>query len=490
MFQEVKKVVCPDIPPFSSAEKVCALADNGYFEEEYYLYGTSNLYSRNPETNTAEKILEGAPYVNRFILRAPKDPARASGNVVVELLNPSSGMEIERMWIDAYKKFLRDGDIYVGLTVKPNTLKSLKVYSPKRYGCLQWPNPRPEVPFPFEKADMERYVFGMHMSHDFETGLCWDMITDLAHLLRDSSPENPIAAYPGRRLVLTGWSQDVSYIRTYVNYFANAMDENIFDGYLCAGGVPALFMALNQYELLDTVDSKLGRVHSCRVPFMVVQTESDASAWDAIYGKKQDSDEPGFPYRLYEIAGGSHDTQFNLLTYYQDDAELQRAAATIEMPPVYNGSHTLPNDYPYEFIWNACYRNLFYWIRTGVAPSPEERIRVDEAGRALRDGFGNSIGGIRTCFVDYPTAHYSSGDDIHKDGRPFTRNSQTAFSAFGSVEPFSADLLQELYGSLENYETLCREHTARQVAKGFICREDAQSLVALAVKTAQERGLH
>ena len=43
---------------------------------------------------------------------------------------------------------------------------------------------------------------------------------------------------------------------------------------------------------------------------------------------------------------------------------------------------------------------------------------------------------------------------------------------------------------LENYETLCREHTARQVAKGFICREDAQSLVALAVKTAQERGLH
>ena len=331
MFQEVKKVVCPDIPPFSSAEKVCALADNGYFEEEYYLYGTSNLYSRNPETNTAEKILEGAPYVNRFILRAPKDPARASGNVVVELLNPSSGMEIERMWIDAYKKFLRDGDIYVGLTVKPNTLKSLKVYSPKRYGCLQWPNPRPEVPFPFEKADMERYVFGMHMSHDFETGLCWDMITDLAHLLRDSSPENPIAAYPGRRLVLTGWSQDVSYIRTYVNYFANAMDENIFDGYLCAGGVPALFMALNQYELLDTVDSKLGRVHSCRVPFMVVQTESDASAWDAIYGKKQDSDEPGFPYRLYEIAGGSHDTQFNLLTYYQDDAELQRAAATIEI---------------------------------------------------------------------------------------------------------------------------------------------------------------
>ena len=62
MFQEVKKVVCPDIPPFSSAEKVCALADNGYFEEEYYLYGTSNLYSRNPETNPGRCALRKPLY--------------------------------------------------------------------------------------------------------------------------------------------------------------------------------------------------------------------------------------------------------------------------------------------------------------------------------------------------------------------------------------------------------------------------------------------
>ena len=489
MIREVKKVLCTAIPPFSTAERTCALAQNGYREEEYYLVGSSNLYSRDPDTNRAVKILENAPYVNRFILRAPKDPALASGNVVVELLNPSSGMEIERMWINAYNKFLRDGDIYVGLTIKPNTLKSLKNYSQERYGCLEWPNPRPEVPFPFSKEEQERYTFGMHISHDFETGLCWDMITDLARLLRGDSADNPLRDYPNKKLVLTGWSQDVSYIRTYVNFFANAMEENIFDGYLCAGGVPALFMALNQYELLEPTDSKLGRVHHCRVPCMVVQTESDASAWNAVYGKKPDSDEPGFPYRLYEIAGGSHDTEENLLTYYREDAELQRVAATIEMPPVYNGTHVHPNDYPYEFIWNACYRNLFYWIRTGVAPRTEQRLQVDEAGRMLRDGFGNSIGGIRTCFVNYPTAHYSSGDEIHRNGVPYTRNSQTDFSAFGYVEPFSPALLKELYGSLENYRVLCREDTARQVAKGFICMEDAQALIELAALTAAQRGL-
>ena len=107
----------------------------------------------------------------------------------------------------------------------------------------------------------------------------------------------------------------------------------------------------------------------------------------------------------------------------------------------------------------------------------------------LRDGFGNSIGGIRTCFVNYPTAHYSSGDEIHRNGVPYTRNSQTDFSAFGYVEPFSPALLKELYGSLENYRVLCREDTARQVAKGFICMEDAQALIELAALTAAQRGL-
>ena len=114
---------------------------------------------------------------------------------------------------------------------------------------------------------------------------------------------------------------------------------------------------------------------------------------------------------------------------------------------------------------------------------------MDEAGRALRDGFGNSIGGIRTCFVNYPTAHYSSGDEIHRSGKPYTRNSQTDFSAFGYVEPFSAELLKTLYGSLENYRKLCAEDTARQVSRGFLCREDAEELVSLAVETASKRGL-
>ena len=50
-------------------------------------------------------------------------------------------------------------------------------------------------------------------------------------------------------------------------------------------------------------------------------------------------------------------------------------------------------------------------------------------------------------------------------------------------------MLRQMYGSLENYETLARRHTQEQVAKGFVIREDAPKLVQIAVELAKSRGL-
>jgi len=63
--------------------------------------------------------------VNRLIIRAPKDVASFSGNVIVEIINPTSDMEIDRQWILLRKQIIRDRDIYIGFTSKPNTIKSL-----------------------------------------------------------------------------------------------------------------------------------------------------------------------------------------------------------------------------------------------------------------------------------------------------------------------------------------------------------------------------
>ena len=50
-------------------------------------------------------------------------------------------------------------------------------------------------------------------------------------------------------------------------------------------------------------------------------------------------------------------------------------------------------------------------------------------------------------------------------------------------------MLKELYSNLENYERLCVEDTKEQISKGFVCREDGEKLVKMAVERARKRGL-
>lgn len=485
--------------PFASAEKCCpGFAESGYTETEYYMYGTANVYKTGAKGNPEVKVAN-APYVNKFLMRAPKDPAKFSGNVMVEMINATSGQDIERMWILGYKQLMREGDIFIGLTSKPNTFAALREFNAGRYAKLSWPNPTRDEAYPYTKeqilasGDPHSRLFLDDIDFSSEWGLVWDMLTDLAHLLRRGDEcLNPVFRF-GKdvKIVLAGWSQSAVYLGTYLNQFINHMDENVYDGYLAAGGIYTSFnIALNQYEFTEPFDSRKVRFSKCRVPLMSIQSESDAAAMGYHLIKRNDSDSPDFLYRNYDFAGGSHDTVDCLVQYYLGDPETVRAGKTIRMPPAYNGTHSYGNDYPYEFLFGAAYRNLFYWVRTGVAPVSCENLETDADGNILRDGFGNSAGGVRTCFMDYPTAHYCCEDKIGRNKEPFIRNSIGAgLSAFGYTEPLSASLLRELYGNLENYRKLCEEHTKRMITKGVIVKEDLDDVVELAVRTAVKRGL-
>ena len=235
--------------PFASAERYLKLSEYGYTEKEYYMYGTANVYETVDERGTVGVRTADAPYVNRMIMRLPEDVKACSGNVVVEIINPTSFMEIDRMWILGWKKFVRDGDIYVGITSKPNTIAKLIEFDSKRYGKLSWPNPTLDVPFP----DSLQATGGTgDLDHNYETGLFWDMLTDLAWLLRKDEEMNPIRAYRRDAICLTGWSQSGSYLFRYLNSFAYRPDvargSRVFDGYLAGGGVHSLVIPVNQYE--------------------------------------------------------------------------------------------------------------------------------------------------------------------------------------------------------------------------------------------------
>lgn len=140
--------------PFSSAKKYGYLDEARYDEKEYYMYGTANVYKTGMD-GSVDVWTGDAPYVNRFVVRYPQEKEKFSGNVVVEIINPTSFMEIERMWILAYREFLRNGDIYVGITSKPNTIDSLQKFDRERYSEMNWSNPNKLQPFPFSREDID-----------------------------------------------------------------------------------------------------------------------------------------------------------------------------------------------------------------------------------------------------------------------------------------------------------------------------------------------
>lgn len=474
--------------PFTSAARYVDLDVWDYQEKEYYVEGTANVYESVGDAGAVAVRDHDAPYTNRIVVRAPKDPSKASGNVVVEIINPTSFMEIERMWILGYEKFLRDGDIYVGITSKPNTIAKLVEFNPERYGKLSWPNPRENTSFPFTMEEIQARGIIPDMDIHYEPGLFWDMLTDLAWLLRGEEENNPVRSYDHRFIYLTGWSQSACYLFRYVNSFAYRdevrRDSQVFDGYLAGGGVRNLIIPVNQYESTMDYNFRLKRVEHMEQPYISVQTESENSAWDAFRTKRPDSDYPYFLYREYEVTGASHDTMSTYVTYYRDDEDLKR----IHHLPAYVGKHAKGNDYPSRFLFAAAYKNLFRWVREGVGPNSCPRIPVDEAGNNRKDVFGNTRGGLRTCLLNYPTGRYHISSTI-EPGQSFLDPLATQNPLFGYEEPFSSAFLRELYGSLENYEKLCREDTKEQISKGFLCKEDGEALVQFAVSLARERGL-
>lgn len=154
--------------PFQSAAKKCNFDALGYIEDEYFMSGTANVYTEKDKNHQVEPIFEGAPYTTRLLIRRPADPKKFSGNVVIEILNASAMMDIDRMWVNTWQYLTRNGDIYIGITSKGHVVDTLKRFNPERYAEINWVNPMPE-----REAPQVQGPFGC--LPQYEAGLYWDM---------------------------------------------------------------------------------------------------------------------------------------------------------------------------------------------------------------------------------------------------------------------------------------------------------------------------
>jgi alpha/beta hydrolase family protein len=429
------------------------LKREGYVETEHLVSGKANVYTWT-EPGPAKVRTPGAPYTTRILVRRPKRAKDFSGNVIVEMLNPSNLFDLNIGWAMAHKQIIRNGDAWIGITAKPIAVDALKSFDPKRYGKLSWANPLPLS----DPANCE--TVPTDSSRTTENGLIWDINSQVGKWLKSNAKSNPLRG-DVKRLYGYGYSQTGSFLTTYVNAI-HPLDVRrngapIYDGYIIqvSGGATVI----NQCEPAIPVGDPRRIVRNAGVPVLKAMSQSDylnaRSSW------REDSDAPADRHRYYEVAGAGHASPDEL--YYSARSE-DIEQANRDVPPV------ACNEGPrsrlsMSLATNAMVRNLDQWVRRGI-PAPHADLIKVENGQPVLDEHGNVIGGVRSPYVDVPTATWHGT----ATGPSFCRIA-------GWEEPFSQQKLQALYPTHEDYVGKVLTNVGQLVVGRFVALADGLELV-------------
>jgi len=241
----------------------------------------------------------------------------------------------------------------------------------------------------------------------------------------------PLGGLKVRKMVLAGTSMSAGTLINYLpahKVFKTAEMQPIYDG----------FYPTSNGSLIPEVD----------VPVVHLPTMLEVSA--ANITDRQDSDEPGRQYRLYEVAGMAHiDTR--------DSVRLKPNPCTLPL-----------SEFPHQAYVAVGLHHLLQWVDKGTVPPRAERIARDndeqnDGSRMTLDGHGNPRGGIRTPYVDVPVAKYGLRPPATT---PLIANPSVYVAAGGQQAanlmcglsgtqiPIEPAMLKALYKTKKNYASL------------------------------------
>jgi hypothetical protein len=418
--------------PFTSSS--VDLRSHGYAEQEYFFSGTAHSFtSQQPLTSDGRWQVEqgqAAPYKSRFVVRAPIDPKRFNGTVIVEWLNVSAGRDIDVDWDYGYDQLLRDGFAYVGVTAQTVGVNALTAWDPARYGSLSSP------------------------SDDYS----YDIFSQAGQALRSTGPHGPLHGMRARYLIADGESQSAGRMTTYVD--AVAPSAKVYDGYLIHsnGATGAVLSGTLRPPTPTMLRTDLGR------PVLNFETETDVLAHLAA---RQPDDRY---HRLWEAAGTAHvDNDALILMGYQGHRQVPQAADPSCASP--------PNTAPQSYLFDTAYAALQAWVRSNRLPPVAPRMQINAAGTDVaRDAFGNGLGGVRLPQLTVPTATLTGTGNVPADTNPIS-----AFCRlFGTTTPFDAATLAKLYPTHAAYVQAFTAATRNLAARGFLLPDDERAALFVA----------
>ena len=451
--------------PFGAADHQAVpenLAKVGYLEKEYLVSGHSNVY-RWPASGPATIQTAGAPYTTRVLVRMPAVGAKFSGNVVVEMLNPSNLFDLNIGWAVAHTEMIKNGDAWVGITAKPIAINALKTFDPARYASLSFANPLPLT----DPANCTTVASDSQRST--ENGLIWDIYTQVGAWLKSSTVTNPLTyGHTATRVQHAygfGYSQTGGYLVDYINAIhplvVKSDGKPVYDAYIVAvaGGAFAGAYPINQCEPAPPATDARRQFSNVGVPIMRMMSTSDYLL--GIGSRRADSDVFADRYRHYEMAGAAHATPDELI-YSAAPADIIKAGRAVPPASCDQGPRSR---FPSSIFFDAALRNLDQWVRSGIAPPHAQPITVTN-GAPVLDRFGNVQGGLRSPFLDVPTSTW------------FGSSTGASFCFIAGHEvPLSQSVLDSLYKSHGDYVAKVAKDTLSLVDQRFLTAKDGVRLV-------------
>lgn len=436
--QPADVTVTGPIPGQPQTSSAAGLDEAGYVEEEYFVAGSAVRFAAaGPLADDGRwAVTEGddAPFTTRILVKRPADPDDASGVVVVEWNNVSSGADATPDWSYTSAELLRSGHVHVGVSAQAAGIDGEVGGGLGGFGT-------PLIP-----ADPDRYGELSHPGDPFS----YDIFRQIGRLVRGGAVVGPapLLDVPVGHVVAVGESQSAFRLTTYMNA-VHPLDDALFDGFLVhsrgGGAAP-----------LDESDGLVsGVVGSVRIrddlsaPTLVFSTETDLTVLGYRNARQPDSGS----VVGWEVAGTAHADAFLL----GGDPAVGEAL----------GCSGPINDGPQHVALKAALAALVDWVVDGDAPPRSPRIEID-GDEIVRDDDGLAVGGIRLPAVEVPSASLSG------DPRP---ESGVLCSLFGTTEAFSPTEMTARYGSSENYVQQVGEDYDRAVAAGFALEADRDAVL-------------
>jgi hypothetical protein len=310
----------------------------------------------------------------------------------------------------------------------------------------------------------------------------FDIYTQVAALLRMPGKQGPLGGLVPEILIAAGESQSAACLVTYIN----AIDPHaqVFNGFFVHGrpglgvSIDGVFIPAARGEGMEgtrvAISSKGERIRQdARVPVLVLQSETDVILLGGGLAAQPDSDN----IRVWEIAGAAHADTYTVSAGRHDDGTLSAEQMAELLRPTTNlmiGNTDTPiNAGPQQhYVAQAGLDRLTRWAAGGEWPPQAPRLAIDGAGKRFDlDERGLALGGIRTPWVDVPTAMMSG---LGQSGESFAM-------LFGRTEPFDDDALADLYpGGKAEYLRRFETALGATVRAGFILEGDKAEILAVA----------